>query len=149
MDFSLPSPLGAHATLSGQLPVRKPPDSSRVETAPDTGKTRADMHNSKDHGEDGASLTKLAQQLLDPDQPVGPPPSFQMNVLEMEQELQHRLASIEALRNQQNGADDRLSAASAPPEDNAAAEPSTHIDTMREGQSEKYVEDRADGTAPE
>lgn len=137
MDFSIPSPLGAHATLSGQLPVRKPPDSSRVETAPDTGKTPADMHNSKDHGEDGATLTKMAQQLLDPDQPVGPPPSFQMNVLEMEQELQHRLASIEALRNQQNSADDGLSSASTPDEEDAAAEPSTLTDALPEGQSAK------------
>ena len=104
MEFTIPAPLGAHANLLAQTPVRKPPDLSKVETAPDAGKARADMHNSKDHGQTPQKTeprTGLSDRLdIDTNQPVGPPPSFQVNVLEMEHRLQQKLARLEAVRAQ-------------------------------------------------
>lgn len=103
MDFIKPVPLGAHASLAASTPVRRPVDASRVEMPSGSGKTRADMQNAKEHGaeeaeRDIAALRRDRSERLDPEQPVGPPPSFQVNVLEMERELQQQLAQIEATR---------------------------------------------------
>ncbi|MCK0143129.1 hypothetical protein [Aliiroseovarius sp. F20344] len=93
MEFTLSSALGAQASIAARQPARKAPDPTRVEKANNTGKPRADAHNSQDHG-----TQRILHQPPDPDQPVGPPPSFQLNILEMERELQQRLAKIEVSR---------------------------------------------------
>ncbi|WP_371168135.1 hypothetical protein [Aliiroseovarius sp. 2305UL8-7] len=105
MEFTVPAPLGAHASLLAQMPTRKPPDSSKVEAAPDAGKARAHMHNSNRHGtaDDGEHISRAdVDEDIRPDTLAGPPPTFQINVLEMEQKLQQQLALIEAERAQQN-----------------------------------------------
>lgn len=102
MEFTLPSPLGAQATLAAQQPARQAPDPARVEKAPKAGKARADAHNASDHS--NAQTLNSNQKRdgieppLDPEQPVGPPPTFQMNVLEMERELHQRLTQLEISR---------------------------------------------------
>ena len=102
MEFTKPAPLGAQGSLLANTPARKPPDSSKVETAPDAGKARADMHNStKQHtpfsGRETAART-ASEDEIGPDTLAGPPPSFQVNVLEMDQQLQQKLARIETDR---------------------------------------------------
>ena len=102
MEFVLPSPLGTHATLTAQQPARPAPNPARVEKAPSSGKSRADAHNTEDHGNTKSLPEMLRKDVFspppDPDQPVGPPPTFQLNVLEMERQLQQRLAQIEFSR---------------------------------------------------
>ncbi|NDW53518.1 hypothetical protein [Aliiroseovarius sp. PrR006] len=102
MEFTVPSPLGAHATLMAQRPTRPAPDPTRVEKSPTAGETRADPHNTQEHGNTQSLIRTETRDMLapppDPDQPVGPPPTFQMNVLEMERELHQRLAQIELER---------------------------------------------------
>ncbi|SPF76889.1 hypothetical protein ALP8811_01906 [Aliiroseovarius pelagivivens] len=102
MEFTIPSPLGAQATIAAQQPARPAPDPTRVEKASKAGKTRADTHNATDHGntqtQRHGAKRNAAKPPPDPNQPVGPPPSFQLNVLEMERELQQRLAQIEFSR---------------------------------------------------
>ncbi|SMR83275.1 hypothetical protein SAMN04488030_3190 [Aliiroseovarius halocynthiae] len=102
MEFVLPSPLGTQATLTAQQPARPAPNPTRVEKTPSSGKSRADAHNTQDHGNTRPLSEKLLKDVYspppDPDQPVGPPPTFQLNVLEMERQLQQRLAQIEFSR---------------------------------------------------
>lgn len=102
MEFTIPSPLGAQATLMAQRSVRPAPDPNRVEKSPTAGETRADAHNTQEHGNTQALTDGRKRNAIepppDPDQPVGPPPTFQMNVLEMERELHQRLAKIELAR---------------------------------------------------
>ena len=102
MEFTVPSPLGAQATLMAQRPTRPAPDPSRVEKSPTTGETRADAHNTQEHGNTHSLIKAGTRDAIepppDPDQPVGPPPTFQMNVLEMERALHQRLAQIELAR---------------------------------------------------
>lgn len=107
MDFTAPSPLGAQATLMAQRPVRPAPDPNRVEKSPTAGETRADAHNTQEHGNTQSLISGQKRDAIepppDPDQPVGPPPTFQMNVLEMERELHQRLAQIELARSLSDG----------------------------------------------
>lgn len=109
MEFTIPVPLGAQASLLANTPVRKPPDSSKVETAPDAGKARSDMHNSHKQSPPLNGRETVARRLADeeirPDTLAGPPPSFQVNVLEMDQRLQQKLARIETVRAQGKNAD--------------------------------------------
>lgn len=102
MEFMLPAPLGAQANVLAKIPVRKPPDISKVETAPNAGKARADMHNATSQGDpvqDGlVQSTRELDDDIGPDTLAGPPPSFQVNVLEMDQKLQQKLAVIESER---------------------------------------------------
>ncbi len=111
MELTRPAPLGAHASLLANTPVRKPPDSSKVEAAPGAGKPRADMHNTQTHHdvlpapERKTSTAAEAGAGIDPDTLTGPPPSFQLNVLELDQKLQQKLARLESgrTRDQQFG----------------------------------------------
>lgn len=111
MEFSLFAPFGAHANIMAQLPARKPPDPSRVESPQNTEKARAHMHNATgDHAE--AQQFKQTGQTKnsvsgtdsgagsdpDPKDLTGPPPSFDLNVLEMDRKLQQQLALIETER---------------------------------------------------
>lgn len=112
MEFTLPSALGAQASIAARQPARKAPDPTRVEKTDTTGKPRADAHNSQDHGRQ-----ENLHQPPDPDQPVGPPPSFQLNILEMERELQQRLATIELSRRLVDGASPPDTAPSTAPTD--------------------------------
>ena len=100
MEFTFPAPLGAQASLMAQVPVRKPPDSSKVEAAPDASKTRADMHNATQHGSGNDVDKHETEEDIRPDTLAGPPPTFLINVLEMEQKLQQQLARLEADRAQ-------------------------------------------------
>ena len=100
MEFTIPAPLGAQASLMAQVPVRKPPDSSKVEAAPDAGKTRADMHNATQHGSGNEVDKHDTEEDIRPDTLAGQPPTFLINVLEMEQKLQQQLARLEADRAQ-------------------------------------------------
>lgn len=102
MEFTIPAPLGAQATIAAQQPVRPAPDPTRVEKAPKTDKARADAHNANDHNNAQVANPGQRRETVepppDPNQPVGPPPTFQMNVLEMKRELHQRLAQIEFSR---------------------------------------------------
>ncbi|SEW26148.1 hypothetical protein SAMN05444851_2543 [Aliiroseovarius sediminilitoris] len=116
MEFTIPAPLGAQASLLANTPARKPPDSSKIEAAPNAGKARADMHNSKNPSAASQARDKAAptssEVEIEPDTLAGPPPSFQVNILELDQKLQQKLARLETerARDQQ---DDRIGTASA------------------------------------
>ncbi|MCK8482891.1 hypothetical protein MUY21_02475 [Aliiroseovarius sp. S2029] len=102
MEFTIPAPLGAQASLLANMPVRKMPDSTKVEAAPNAGKARADMHNSARHGADQSRQSEVTPRPsdlpVDPETLAGPPPSFQLNVLELDQKLQQQLARLETHR---------------------------------------------------
>ncbi|MCK0139324.1 hypothetical protein [Aliiroseovarius sp. F47248L] len=102
MEFTIPASMGAQANLLANLPVRKPPDSTKVEIVPDAGKARADMHNTEHHNTAFPAQNKTAPPTtsveVEPDTLAGPPPSFQVNVLELDQMLQQKLARLETER---------------------------------------------------
>ncbi|MDE9450459.1 hypothetical protein J3R80_08260 [Aliiroseovarius sp. Z3] len=102
MEFTIPAPMGPQASLLANSHIRKPPDTSKIEAAPDAGKARADMHNAAHNSTAFQAQDKTApastEVEVEPDTLAGPPPSFQVNVLELDQMLQQKLARIETER---------------------------------------------------
>ncbi|MCI2394002.1 hypothetical protein [Aliiroseovarius sediminis] len=102
MEFTIAAPLGAQANLIANSPARKAPDTSKVEATPNAGKARADLHNSAKQHDPAQDRRHLAPSALEddvsPDTLAGPPPSFRLNLLELDQKLQQQLARIETQR---------------------------------------------------
>lgn len=103
MDIMAPSPISAQATLAAQAPVREPPSVSTVDPSPAAENARMDANTA--NGEGGGDTAADARQRLahrerveDPKTPTGPPPTFQVTLLEVEQDLQNILARLEVAR---------------------------------------------------
>lgn len=110
MDISAPSPISAQATLAAHAPVREPPAVAQVDPSPASDGTRMDSNTA--NGEGRSDLAQDARQRLahqerleDPKTPTGPPPTFQITLLEVEQDLHNILARLEMARSKERDAD--------------------------------------------
>jgi len=102
MDVAGPAPLSTHANLAAQMPTRAPPEVRRVDEGAASTRTRTDANTHRRQEDVAASardLARIRQAMADPQQPTGPPPSFEVSLLEVESDLQQVIARIEAQRN--------------------------------------------------
>lgn len=97
MDSSGPVPFGAVVTLAARIPLHPPPDPRKV--APGTGPGRTDADPDRLPGQEtGTARDRAARAPVDPQTPAGPPPAFEITLLEMEADLRQIIARIEAAR---------------------------------------------------
>ncbi len=115
MDIMAPSPISAVATVAAHSAVSGAPDVTRVETRPGAEQAHTDAHTANGQGSaDNAADYRVLknrsdangdQSTIDPYSQTGPTPSFQITLLEVEQDLQTILARIEANRAKDTNAD--------------------------------------------
>ena len=115
MDIMAPSPISAVATVAAHSTVSGAPDVTRVETRPGAEQAHTDAHTANGQGPaDNAADYRIFkthtdtvgdQSNIDPYTQTGPTPSFQITLLEVEQDLQTILARIEANRAKDTNAD--------------------------------------------
>ncbi len=108
MELFAPANLGANVASMLRAPLHKPPDVSRVKETETSGKTGADTRHLSQNTENSAlarGLKALHQSQKDPDRPAGPPPSFEVSLLEVEQNLKEVIARMEISRGQKRDAD--------------------------------------------
>lgn len=108
MDYARPAPLGPSATLAADMPLRKPNDVRRIEPGARTGNTATDTGRDRDNGPTAAAardITRLRRELGTDDLPAGPTPAFEVSQLELDADLQHVIARLEAARSQAREAD--------------------------------------------
>lgn len=103
MDISAPSPISAQATAAAHNALRAPADVTKVTPSTNVSDTRADPHTENGHGQsdraaEARQVIANRERLRDPSTPTGPSPTFQITLLEVEQDLQNILARIEANR---------------------------------------------------
>ncbi|WP_424943927.1 hypothetical protein [Aliiroseovarius crassostreae] len=115
MDISAPSPISAQATAAAHNALRELPDATKVAPSTNVSNTRADPHTANGHGNDDRStearqIIANRERVRDPSTQPGPTPTFQITLLEVEQDLMNILARIEASR-----AKDRDAEALKPP----------------------------------
>ena len=97
------NPLGAMAALAVEAPARRLQQISRV--APSDGANGASTqgHQNPDQGSGAAEardISALREAIGRQSLPAGPPPAFEMNLLEAEGGLDQALARIEVTRSQ-------------------------------------------------
>ncbi len=92
-----------------RVPVHKPPDPTRINTADETARPEADprhMSQNQANSELGrlaaelAAKTEPGPQAKDPDRPAGPPPAFDISVLEQALDFKRTMALLEVERSQ-------------------------------------------------
>lgn len=115
MDIMAPSPISAVATVAAHSAVSGAPDVTRVETRPGAEQAHTDAHTANGQGSaDNAADYRVLKNrtdangdpsTIDPYSQTGPTPSFQITLLEVEQDLQTILARIEANRAKDTNAD--------------------------------------------
>ena len=105
MEFFSPLNQALLASGAARVSVFKPPDPSRVnggneatrtETSPqDTGHNAANADQKRI-----ADRLKQTDRLTDAERPAGPPPSFEVSVLEQELDFKRTMARLEAAHSQ-------------------------------------------------
>lgn len=140
MDISAPSPISTQATAAAQNALRELPDTTKVAPSTDVTNSRADPHteNGNGHGDhtiEARQILANRERIRDPSTQAGPSPTFQITLLEVEQDLMNILARIEASR-----AKDRDVEALKPDTSDANLDVETSSDRAR-------ITPPADGTA--
>ncbi len=107
MNILSPLQIGPPTAPILRADIEKTPAVPKVETSGSASKS--------DLNQQGQSQAQMAQQARqnkansfadrDNDRPTGPPPSFEVNVLEVDRDLQQAIARIEAARGQIRDAD--------------------------------------------
>ena len=108
MEFIGPAPLGPFAALAAEMPLRKASDVKKVKPGAKTGDTTADARQNQAQDARSAEardIAALRREMERRDLPTGPPPSFQMSLLEVEADILHVIARVEAARTQAREAD--------------------------------------------
>ena len=105
MDISGPAHLGGHASLAAQMPTRTPPEVPVVDESRRTDQTQTDANTAHRDGHAAEAARDLREARRDPDVQTGPPPTFDVTLLEVEQDLQATLARLEATRNHDRDAE--------------------------------------------
>ena len=108
MEFAGPAPLGPFASLAAEMPLRKANDVKKVQPGAKAGDTTADVGQKP--GQDARAaeardIVALRREMERRDLPAGPPPSFQVSLLEVEADIQQVIARVEAARTQAREAD--------------------------------------------
>ncbi len=88
-----------------RVPVHKPPDPTRINTADEAARPEADpRHTSQNQA--NSELGRLAAETApgpraqDPDRPAGPPPAFDISLLEQALDFKRTMALLEVERSQ-------------------------------------------------
>lgn len=108
MEFSGSVPFGPSATLAAELPLRKPNDVKQVEPGSQPDNTASDAGHGGDTAAVAAAardITALRREMEQRALPAGPPPTFELNQLEVETDIQKVIARVEAARAQAREAD--------------------------------------------
>ena len=105
MDISGPAPIGGHASLAAQMPTRTPPEVPVVDESRRTDQAQTDANTAHRDGNAAEAARDQREARRDPDVPTGPPPTFEVTLLEVEQDLQATLARLEATRNHDRDAE--------------------------------------------
>ena len=108
MDFTGPAPLGSQAVLMALPAQRRAPDVKAIDPGRQTGGAGTDARERPEQDQTAAAardITALRAATAERDLPVGPPPSFEVSLLEMDRDLKHLIARIEAARAQVRDAD--------------------------------------------
>lgn len=108
MEFAGPAPLGPFASLAADMPFRRTNDVKKVQPGAQAGDTTGHAGQKPGHDARAAEardIRALRREMERRDLPAGPPPSFQVSLLEVESDLQQVIARIEAARNQARQAD--------------------------------------------
>ncbi len=108
MELFSPNNLGAQAAHAHRVPVHKPPDITRISETETSEKTGADARQKSQiaaNSQTVNALTEQRQQQEKQDKPAGPPPSFEVSLLEVEQDLKQVLARMEISRGQERDAE--------------------------------------------
>ncbi|WP_300512806.1 hypothetical protein [Aliiroseovarius sp.] len=115
MDISGPAPFGAQASIAAQMPTRTPPEVPVIDESRRTDRAQTDANTAHRDGTAADAARDLHAARRDPDVQTGPPPTFEVTLLEVEQDLQATLARLEATRNHDRDAE--------------AVRPTAHADT--------------------
>lgn len=104
MDFSGIPPIGAKALVSGPLAAHPHPEKvNRVEgsaKASDAGNKAGQHPDQEAQAAPGRDILALRRAVARGDRPAGPPPSFDVSILEVERDLKEKLARMEQARAQ-------------------------------------------------
>jgi hypothetical protein len=100
MDNPAQAPLATTALLGSRLALRPPPDPRRISAGTGSARTGADPRRTPDQkaAMAPAHSERKAPAPVGPETPAGPPPAFQISLLEKEAGLMQRMARIEAAR---------------------------------------------------
>jgi len=103
MEFSGPAPLGPFAALAAEMPLRKVYNARKVQPGDKAGDARTNGQQNPEpeaRSAEARDIAALRREMERRDLPAGPPPSFQMSLLEVESDIQHVIARVEAARTQ-------------------------------------------------
>lgn len=108
MEFSGSAPLGGKAAVAVWAEQAQP-DPTQIVTARDGADgARLDTHAEAESQDDKAAVNRqlaaLRRAVARGDQPAGPPPTFEVSLLEVEQDLQNKLARMESEHAQEQNA---------------------------------------------
>lgn len=101
------NPLGSLAAFAVEAPMRKLQIPVRVEPSDQTRGGAADTHQRPEQdiiADEARDVAALRREMQHRDLPAGPPPAFQISLLEAEGGLEQVLARIEATRSQERDA---------------------------------------------
>lgn len=157
MDFMGPAPLGSQAALLALSQQRRTPELKSVDPGDRSDGTGNDARRRPQQDETAAvarDIVALRRETSQRDLPVGPPPTFEISLLELESDIKHVLARIEADRAKARNANaPRLEAGSQAAAASAKAEAPSQ--TVAEAETSAPAETggapagpTADGTAP-
>jgi len=108
MDFSGPAPLGSQAILMALPQPRRDAEVRAIDPGSASTGAGNDAGQSPEQDDTAAAardIIALRQETARNNLPVGPPPSFEVSMLEMQSDLRQVLARLEVARNQERDAE--------------------------------------------
>ncbi len=101
MDIQAQAPFGSPANPAARMPSQTAPSVPPVTESDASGKPGADTRQTGHQTDNAAAARDIRaqhQRRVDPDLPTGPPPAFEISLLEVERDLQQVIARLEAAR---------------------------------------------------
>jgi len=104
MDLFSPLNQASQINSVARIPVHKPPDPNRISAAQASARSQTNPQDTS-HNRANADLAREARKAPDPDRPAGPPPSFDVSILEQELGFKQTIARLESARSQARDAE--------------------------------------------
>ena len=144
MEISGPAPLGTKAAYALPVQDARPVAIHRIDPKPATSDAGAEARQHPDQNAPASvsrDIPALSRAVAQGQRPAGPPPSFEVSLLEVESDLKQKLARMEAERTQERDSP----AVQGPPEAGPAPEPTADPAPVEAKETpEPPVEARAD-----
>lgn len=108
MEIARPAPMGPIAALAAEMPLRKVPEVRQVDPGKGMGESAADARGTPRQAENAAAardIDAFRREMERREKPAGPPPTFEVSLLEVNQDFRRVMARIEAARAQARDAD--------------------------------------------